>query len=96
MPEDEARELLLLHPFSHADAADNARAETGFLSSLRPYRGVLTADNYHSVMKALQVLAPRLATGKEVDRELIAALWSICHFSLAWASIPKACFAAMA
>lgn len=89
MTEKEARELLLLHAFSHADAGDDARAETGFLGSLRPYRGVLNVVNYHSVMQALRVLAPKLAAGNEVDRELIAALWSICHFALAWGVHPE-------
>lgn len=84
----EAKELLLLHGFQHADAAENPKAERGFLGALRPYGGHLIEENFHEVMQALRVLAPTL-TGKAIDREVVAALWAICHLARAWGIHPE-------
>jgi hypothetical protein len=88
MTEDEAKEILLLHSFSHPNSANDPRAETGFLGSLRPYYGTLNVENYHAVMNALRALAPKLRASEELDREVVSALWGICHLALAWGVHP--------
>jgi len=85
--EDEAKESLLLHSFSHPDSAVDPRAAAGFLGSLRPYGG-LNVQNYHEVMTALRVLAPKLGTEPRLDRDIVSALWGICHLALAWGVDP--------
>ncbi len=70
---DEAKELLLLHAFSHPSSADDPRAAAGFLGSLRPYAGSLNPGNFHEVMAALETVAPALE-GSSVDREVVSAL----------------------
>jgi hypothetical protein len=83
-----AKELLLLHSFSHPDSATDGRAETGFLGSLRPYQGHLIDENFREVMGALRVLGPELSS-PALDREVIAALWAICHLGRAWGVEPE-------
>ena len=82
----EAKRLLLLHSGVDADVAD-PRWQAGFLGSLRPYRGHLVPANLHEVMAALRVLAPELEA-PHVDREIMSALWGICHFGRAWGVHP--------
>ncbi len=84
---DEAKELLSLHAFTHPDAAEHPKAESGFLGALRPYRG-LSEANFREVMLALRVLGPSLAEDR-LDREVVAALWGICHFGRAWGVHPE-------
>jgi hypothetical protein len=86
MTPDEAKELLMLHSFAHADV-DHPKMETGFLGSLRPYRGHLIEANFHEVMAALRVLVPSLQQ-PSVDREIISALWGICHLGRMWGVDP--------
>jgi len=83
-----AKDIILLHAFAHADAATHPKAETGFLGSLRPYRGRLDPENYHEVVAALMSLAPTLREPL-VDRELVAALWSLVHLARSWALDPE-------
>jgi hypothetical protein len=83
----EAKEALLLHAFSHPDSATDPRAEAGFLGSLRPFRG-LNERNFVDVMAALRIVAPQLAGPGPLDRELVSALWGICHYALAWGVHP--------
>lgn len=86
MNETEAKELLRLHSFT-SDDLENPKMATGFLGSLRPYRG-LDENNFHEIMAALRVLAPRFATEK-LDREIIVELWGICHLARAWGVHPE-------
>lgn len=87
MTSREAKELLLLHGFSHPSAHDDPRAARGFLGSLRPYTGSLDPRNLHEVMAALVTLAPELER-PSVDREILDALWSMTHLARAWALDP--------
>lgn len=79
----EAYDLLLAHSIMHPD--DNHPVHsTGFLAMLRPYRK-LAEDNFHEVLQALRLLAPELRNGATLDRQVIIALWAICHYARAWA-----------
>ena len=82
----EAKELLLLHSFSLPDL-NGPKMHSSFLGSLRPYRGNLIEENFHEVMTALLVIAPLLEK-PEVDREIVSALWSICHLARSWGVSP--------
>ena len=86
MTTDEAKLLLLMHSFCHPDI-HHPKMETGFLGSLRPYRG-LKVENFHEVMTALRVLAPLLQES-QVDRDIVGALWSICDLSYSWGVHPE-------
>jgi hypothetical protein len=83
----EAKELLLLHSFGHSDI-NHPKMLTGFLGSLRPYRG-LREENLHEVMRAVIALAPSLQKDKLVDREVIGALWAICDLARTWGVHPN-------
>lgn len=87
MTRDEAKELLLLHSFSHPSAPHHPKAAGGFLGSLRPYRGNLDPANLHEVIAALVTLAPEFEQ-PTLDREIVAALWSINHLARAWGVEP--------
>jgi hypothetical protein len=78
MTPDEARTLLLQHA-GHSASGDG---QSGFLGMLRPYHG-LRAENFHEVMQCLRVLAPVLR-GPSIDRQLVMAVWSLCHLARAW------------
>lgn len=83
----EARELLLLHAFWDSRSAGHPKAAEGFLGSLRPYKGRLVEENFREVMGALRILAPELS-GAAVDREVVGALWAICHLARTWGVEP--------
>ncbi|MBF9221484.1 hypothetical protein [Hymenobacter ruricola] len=78
----EAYDLLLAHAGASPDP-DHPKFAGGFLGMLRPYHA-LCEHNFHEVMQALRTVAPQLQE-PAVDRELISALWGICHFGRAWA-----------
>ncbi|MBX3469273.1 MAG: hypothetical protein KF878_20555 [Planctomycetes bacterium] len=82
----EAKDVLRRHAFQ-ADPAD-PRVARGFLGSLRPYGGLIE-ENFHEVMEALIALAPELSDGRRVDREVMSALWGICHFARSWGVHPE-------
>ena len=81
----QAKQGLLLHSFALNDA-DDAQMARGFLGSLRPYIG-LREENFREVMAALRVLAPHLGA-PTLDREIVGALWNICHLARAWGVHP--------
>lgn len=83
MAETEAIERLKHHSYFHEDF-ESPRTQQGFLGMLRPFQGVLNEDNFHEVMQILGVLRNRFR-GENVDRQLIANFWAICHFSRVWA-----------
>lgn len=85
MNETEAKEFLLLHGF--AGDLKNPKMASGFLGSLRPYRG-LNESNFHEIMAALRVLAPHFAA-EQLDRKLISALWTMGHLARAWGVHPE-------
>ena len=84
----EAKDLLLMHAFSGPKAPGHPKVSGGFLGSLRPYGGHLIEANFVEVMEALRVLGPSL-TGEHVDREVMTALWAICHLARAWGLEPQ-------
>ncbi|MCP3774122.1 hypothetical protein NLX71_12490 [Paenibacillus sp. MZ04-78.2] len=89
MTEEEAQRLLMLHSFSMDEAIDHPKGQTGFLMSLRPYRGLIE-ENFHEVMYALSILQKKLGPETpHLDRELVAAVWGMCHLSRAWGVHPE-------
>jgi hypothetical protein len=84
----EAKALLLLHAFNDLRSAEHPKGIGGFLGSLRPYQGHLLEQNFLEVMESLRVLAPGLSSAT-VDREVVAALWVICHLARAWGIEPE-------
>jgi hypothetical protein len=87
MSREEAKELLLYHSFTHENI-NHPKAESGFLGMLRPFKGELIEANFHEVMEALKTLADELENEDKVDKEIILALWGICHLGRAWAIHP--------
>ena len=47
---------------------------------LRPFEGQLLENNFHEVMKVLKEQFDK----NNIDRQIIATFWSICHLSRAW------------
>jgi hypothetical protein len=82
MTASEAKELLLIHSFSHPDS----ELGRGFLGSLRPFDGHLKEENFH-IMAAIRVLAPSLGE-PAIDREVVGALWGICYLARMWGVHP--------
>jgi hypothetical protein len=87
MTEDDARKAVFLHSFRH-DLAGSPPMENGFLGMLRPYGG-LREESFHEVMAALEALAPSLASGTTIDRQVMGSLWAICLFARAWGVEPE-------
>lgn len=81
-----ARELLQHHAGRHSDI-DHPKSVDGFLGSLRSNNN-LRAENFHEVMACLNVLASELENQATCDREIMAALWGICHLGRAWGIDP--------
>jgi len=86
MTPEQARECLLFHSGAHPNT-DDPRWSNGFVGMLRPYGG-LREENFHEVMACLRALEPELRE-KELSRELVSALWSICHLGRAWGVWPE-------
>lgn len=61
--------------------------ESGFLGSLRPFRGQLIEENFHELMEIVRTLAPQLKQ-PALNREVMSCLWSIIHLGRAWAILP--------
>lgn len=78
----EARKLLQMHSGRHEDTS-HPKWELGFLGSLRPYSG-LRVENFHEVMACLKILAEELGNGATCDKDLVAAVWTICHLGRSW------------
>ena len=87
MTQAEAKNLLLHHAFSHEDY-EHPKSQRGFLGMLRPFNGTLPEANYHEIMAALNALAEALEQ-PALDREVMAALWGICHLARAWGLEPE-------
>src|SRR5688572_28484608 len=84
---DRAKELLLLHSCQHPDFY-HRKSAGGFLGSLRPYTG-LNEDNFHEVMAAIVALAPHLLQSRQVDRDIMSSLWSLCRTAHNWGLHPN-------
>ena len=85
---DDARTLLAKHSFTHDDL-DSPEMASGFLGSLRPYRGSLNRNAFIEVMACLKSIGPELSTETLVHRKTISNLWGICHLSRDWATHPN-------
>ncbi len=84
MKKEQAFELLQYHSCSHQDI-NNWKWEKGFLGMLRPFDGNLYEDNFHEIMKILEVLSNDFKA-KQINKELISNIWSICQLSRTWVS----------
>lgn len=88
MTREEAIELLMYHSGDHRDI-HNPKWSTGFLGSLRPYKGHFIQQNYKEVMACIGALADDLGQGETVGRQAVACLWGICHRARAWGIEPR-------
>ena len=88
MTKDEAKEILKYHSFTHEDI-NHPKMEKGFLGMLRPFSGQIFEENFHEIMEAIRILSDDLRDVEMVDREVISALWGICHLTRAWAIYPN-------
>lgn len=84
MTETEAKTIILRQL-----APDSCVGEPStLLGGLRPFRGILPSRCFRETMAALRVLAPSFSQTEVVDRELVSALWSLCHLMQCWALDP--------
>ena len=92
-----ARKRLLQHAFLDEDS-DDLRVTRGFLGALRPFDGTLHEENFHDVMDCLRTLADELGNAARLDRDLIAALWSLptALAFLAWFVFAPQCLSTIA
>lgn len=84
MTAEEAKKVLKYHSFTDEDI-NHPKMEKGFLGMLRPFMGELIEENYHEVMEAIKTLAGEIGDQKQVDREVISAIWGICYLTRSWA-----------
>ena len=84
MTTEEAKKILKYHSFTDEDI-NHPKMENGFLGMLRPFSGKLNEENYHEVIKAIKTLADELRDKEKIDREVISAIWGICHLTRSWA-----------
>lgn len=84
MSPTEAKALIL----RQTDPDSGVGEPSSLLGGLRPFRGILPTRCFHETMAALRVLAPTLSSSNAVDRELISALWTLCHLLRCWALDP--------
>ena len=87
MNREEAIERLKFHSGSHEDI-ENPRWQSGFLPSLRPYKGLNYAA-YESLMQCLETLKPDIKDKETINAEIIQELWTICHYAKAWGADPQ-------
>lgn len=88
MTKKEAKQLLQYHSFRDSDI-NHPKMEHGFLGMLRPFKGKLIEENYHEIIEAIKTLADELRDEEKVDKEIIAAIWNICHMTRSWAIEPE-------
>jgi len=87
MTPDEAIEELTFHCGSNPNI-DDPRWGRGFLSMLRPYKG-LHQETYDHLIQCVRTLAPQLARDDCVDRRVVSSLWGICHLARSWGLHPQ-------
>jgi hypothetical protein len=84
-----AKRLLVLHgPGTFDTSVQPQFLETGFLGSLRPYKG-LQEQNFHQVMEALFTVGQSIHASPQLDRELVHAIWHICSTTRLQGLTPK-------
>ncbi len=82
----EAIEALTFHCGSNPNVED-PRWEQGFLSMLRPYKG-LRPEVYDHLVQCVRTLLPHLKSAPKLDRRVISSLWGICHLARYWGLHP--------
>jgi hypothetical protein len=55
---------------------------------LRPFKGELIEQNYHELMEIIKVFSDDFESERLIDKEVISALWGICHLARSWAVHP--------
>lgn len=81
---EEAKQILKYHSFTDEDV-NHPKMEKGFLGMLRPFSGKLYEENYHEVIAAIKTLADEIRDKEKIDKEVISAIWGICHLTRSWA-----------
>lgn len=82
MTKKDAKNILKHHSMSDSRFDSDNK---GFLGMLRPFSGQLEEKNYHEIMAAIRVLASDLRSSEKIDRDVISAIWGICHLTRLWA-----------
>ncbi|HET6611325.1 MAG TPA: hypothetical protein VFG83_05020 [Kofleriaceae bacterium] len=59
----------------------------GFLEMMRPYKG-LREEVFADLLVAVRAVSEDIRSAEPLDRNLVSALWGICHFTRAWALAP--------
>lgn len=54
---------------------------------LRPYQG-LRQETYDHLVRCVRTLVPHLANDPSLDRQVVSALWGICHLARMWGLHP--------
>ena len=80
MTKEEAKKNLKYHGFIDKDI-DHPKMQKGFIGMLRPFCGELVEANYHEVIKSIKILADDLRDKEKIDKEIMSAIWGICHLS---------------
>lgn len=83
---EQAVEELTFHCGSNPNIED-PRWERGFLSMLRPYKG-LRPEVYAHLIECVRALLPHLKNDSTLDRRIIGSLWGICHLARSWGLEP--------
>lgn len=83
---EQAIEELTFHCGTNSNL-DDPRWERGFLSMLRPYRG-LRQETYDHLVQCVRVLRTELASDDCIDRRIVNSLWGICHLARSWGLHP--------
>ncbi|MGJ8726767.1 MAG: hypothetical protein ACSHYB_19640 [Roseibacillus sp.] len=87
MTEVEAFEILALHSGSSPNV-DDPRFDSGFLGSLRPYKGALNENNFREVMDAMFTLRTRMIIPGKIGLEAIKDVHRILDLARYWALHP--------
>ncbi|KAF2080603.1 hypothetical protein [Flavobacterium sharifuzzamanii] len=87
MTKEDAIEELMYQSGNHENI-ESERWQNGFLGHLRPFRGQLREENYHLIMKSLQILASEIEKDF-VDKRIISSIMGICHLGRMWAIDPE-------
>lgn len=81
---NEAKELLSFHSGRNSDI-NNAKWNSGFLGSLRPFRGNLYQENFIEIMECLRALKDELS-GPSIEQGIVADIVGIIHLTRVWAA----------
>lgn len=88
MTPEEAKHLLQAHAGRVAET-DSTTWQRGFVVIHRSIHDDDDEKNFLEIMECIRVLAPAIASSPTVDRELMAALWSLIYLPRMWAFNPQ-------